>query len=179
MKKIIISAVVGGLILFIWQFISWNLAGIHKGMQEYTTNQKLILDFLSENMEEGFYMLPLAEPGEDPQEAARKAIGKPWAQIYYHEAMQDNMASNISRGLLIDILIVGLLAWLMSKIAEPSFKNILILSLVVGFISFLSISYTNAIWFGHKAMGDLIDTLIAWTLVGSWLGWYLNSKKTI
>lgn len=177
MKKIIISAIVGGLILFIWQFISWNPAGIHKSMQEYAPNQKIILDFLSENMEEGFYLLPLAEPGEDPQEAARKSMGKPWAQIYYHEAMQDNMVSNISRGLIIDILIVGLLAWLLTKMAEQSFKNALILSLVVGMIGFLSISYTNSIWFGHRAIGDLIDTLIAWTLVGSWLGWYMNKTK--
>ena len=57
MKKTIIGVLVGALILFIWQFISWGAVNLHSGMQQYTPKQTEILKYLGDNLEEGFYYL--------------------------------------------------------------------------------------------------------------------------
>ncbi|WP_236973473.1 hypothetical protein [Membranihabitans maritimus] len=60
MSKIWIGSLVGGLILFIWQFLSWSMLNIHDNEMEYTPNQVQILEVLNENLEEGNYFLPTA-----------------------------------------------------------------------------------------------------------------------
>ena len=54
MKKLFVGALVGGLILFIWQFLSWSLLNIHLPEMQYTPAQDEILSALSEaGLEEG------------------------------------------------------------------------------------------------------------------------------
>ena len=36
MKKTVIAALVGGLIIFLWQFLSYALINFHKPAQQYT-----------------------------------------------------------------------------------------------------------------------------------------------
>ena len=71
MKKQLIAAIVGGLILFIWQFVSWALVPLHKEVYGYTPNQDKIMEALNQNITEpGTYMLPNVAPGTS-QEAAQ------------------------------------------------------------------------------------------------------------
>ena len=78
------------------------------------------------------------------------------------------------RGLVADILAGFLLCWILLKFAALDLKTSLLVSLAVGFIGYLAISYTNAIWFELKTLPDLIDALVSWSLVGLWLGWWLK-----
>ena len=95
----IIGGIVGGLILFVWQSLSWTMLGIHKSQTEYSPAQNEILKCLSDNnLPEGAYMLPNVNPETTPeqQQAAMKSFaGKPWAQISYHKAMNTNMGRRI------------------------------------------------------------------------------------
>ncbi len=173
MKKILISGLVGGVILLIWQTLSWTALDIHGEMQAYTPNQDAVMEFLGENLEEGFYYMPNVVPGsnENPMEAFE---GKPWAQVYYHNAYSADMGTNMARGFAVNFLAVLLLAWVLLKMDMPSFSTILTASIAVGFIGYLTVTYTNSIWFETKTMGDLVDTLVSWALVGLWLGWWLR-----
>lgn len=178
MKKMLIGALVGGILLFVWQFLSWSMLNVHLSQMSYSPNQTAILDCLSANLtEEGAYFMPTVAPGtsaEQTQIAMTDAIGKPWAQVSYHKAMSMSMGMNMTRGLIIDIMAVGLLCWLLLQFAELNFKKSLMASLAVGLISFLSISYLSSIWFETNSIPDLIDAVVSWGLVGSWLGWWLN-----
>ncbi len=49
MKKILIGGLVGGILLFVWQTISWTVANLHEKGQRYTASQDSILNFLSKS----------------------------------------------------------------------------------------------------------------------------------
>ena len=84
------------------------------------------------------------------------------------------MSANMGRGLFVDIIAVLLLAWLLLKMNNTNFQSILLSSLAVGMIGYLTTVYTNSIWFQTHTMGDLIDSIVSWGLVGAWLGWWLK-----
>ncbi|MFK7775379.1 MAG: hypothetical protein AB8F94_24780 [Saprospiraceae bacterium] len=52
----------------------------------------------------------------------------------------------------------------------------LLASLAVGAIGYLTIPYLHQVWMETDSTGYLIDTVVAWGLVGAWLGWWLNRK---
>ncbi len=174
MKKLIIAALVGGIILFLWQFVSWAAVNFHKDTQQYSEKQDEVLEFLSQNLDEGFYFMPLAAQGEDEQQKMEESIGKPWAQVYFHKSMTNNMAGNMSRGLVIDFLAAGLMAWMLLKMGNPSFQTILTSCIAVGLIGYFTIPYLNSIWFETPTIAYLIDAVGSWGLVGLWFGWWLR-----
>jgi len=177
MGKTIIGGLVAGLILFIWQFLSWGLIDLHVSNMKYTPNQDKILNTLNENLEPGTYFLPRAietASQEEAQKAGDASIGKPWAQIYYHHDRQFSMGSNMFRGFVLDFLIGLLLCWLFLQFADPTFGKVLLGSLAVGIIGYLSISYLNSVWFQTNSLPDLLDAVVGFGVVGLWLGWWLN-----
>jgi hypothetical protein len=69
MKKWVIGSLVGAIIVFAWQAISWTFLGIHAGEEKYTPAQDQILSTLNAaNLEDGMYMLPNAKPGASMDE---------------------------------------------------------------------------------------------------------------
>ena len=180
MKKLIIGALVGSLILFIWQFLSFALIGIHNNQMAYTGNQDAILKVLEENLEEGFYFLPRAPMDAsqaDQQTMMNESIGKPWAMISYHKSMSNNMGMNMLRGWAIDFISALLLAWLLLKMATLDMKTALLSSLAIGLIGYFTINYLNSVWYETNSIPDLIDAVVQWGLTGAWLGWWLPRGK--
>lgn len=177
MKKLLVASIVGGLIIFFWQFLSWTLLNLHRPMQQYTPNQDKIMEYLGQNLEEGFYYLPGSPDGasqEEQQKLMESSMGKPWAQIYYHKSMDAAMGMSMTRGAVADILAVLLLTWMLLKMGNASFQSIFLSSVAVGLIVYLIGDYTQAVWFQVKTVPDLIDALVQWSLVGLWLGWWLR-----
>ncbi len=180
MKKQLIATLVGGLILFIWQFLSWAAIPIHKSEYGYTPNQDKILEALSQNLtEEGTYMLPTVPPGtsnEQTQAAMEASAGKPWATVSYHKSMSTAMGMNMVRGFAIDLVSAWLLIWLLMKIPNLNMSTALQSSIAVGIIGYLTIPYLHSIWFESNSLEYLIDAIVQWGLVGVWLGWWLPRK---
>lgn len=177
MKKLLVASIVGGLIIFFWQFLSWTLLNLHRPMQQYTPNQDKIMEFLEQNLEEGFYYLPGTPDGasqEEQQKLMESSMGKPWAQIYYHKSMDASMGMSMARGAVADILAVLLLTWMLLKMGNASFQTIFLSSVAVGLIGYIIGDYTQSVWFQVKTIPDLIDAIVQWGLVGLWLGWWLR-----
>lgn len=63
MKKTIIASLVGGIIIFFWQFLSNAALDLHRPAQQYTANQDSILNYLSTQLTEGKYFLPTVPAG--------------------------------------------------------------------------------------------------------------------
>ncbi len=180
MKKTIIASLVGGIILFFWQFLSWTMLDLHRPMQEFSPKQDEIIKYLSENLDEGNYFLPTVPVGasaEENEKMMNAYSGKPWAEVRFHKSfdMNTNMGMNIGRGLLVDIVAVFLLCWFLLKNASD-FKTTLISCLAFGIIAYLTTDYTTQIWYETKSIPNLIDAIAGWGLCGAWLGWWLNRK---
>ncbi len=179
MKNQLIATLVAGVILFIWQSLSWSMLNVHGSEMQYTDKQDTVLQALGQHLKEGTYFLPLVAPGstsEQEQAYYAKMAGKPWATVSYHESMNMNMGMNMFRGIVVDFLAAFLLVWLLLKMPNLTFKTALLSSLAVGGIGYLTISYLNSIWFESDSLGHLADALVQWGLVGGWLGWYLTRK---
>lgn len=177
MKKMLIGALVGALILFIWQFLSWSVTGLHNSEMQYTENQDAILEVLTDNLDEGSYFLPSLPKGASAEESAaymNEYTGKPWATISYHAEMNNNMPMNMFRGFVVDFLAVLFLCWILLKFANLTFSNTLLTSLAVGFIGYLTVNYINSIWFEGNTLAALLDVIVSWGVIGAWLGWYLR-----
>jgi len=178
MQKLIIGAVVGSLILFIWQFLSWALLDIHGSQMSYTPKQEAVMEALAAtDLEEGQYFM-IRAPHDASQEEAEAVMaereGKPWALLTYHESMTNNQGMNMLRGWLIDLVSVFLLCWILLNIVDLDFMKTLKIALAIGVISYLTIPYLNSIWFQGNSIPDLIDAIAQWGICGAWLGWWLN-----
>ena len=182
MKKTIIGGIVGGILIFVWQTLSWTVLDLHRPGQDFTPKQDSIISYLNSQFnEDGAYMVPSIPKGassEEMEQIMKDHYGKPWAEIQYHSKMEYNMPMNMLRGLLVDIVIVIMLCWLLAKYGNNSMGKTFISCLFVGFISFLNIIYTKDIWYHvFDVNAYMIDTVVSWGLCGIWLGWFLNRKK--
>jgi hypothetical protein len=180
MKKQLVGTLVAGLILFVWQFLSWSVLSTHKSAFGYTPNQDKIMEALNQNLsEEGTYMIPGVAPGSSQEQemaAMESGIGKPWASISYHKSFSVNMGMNMFRGLVVDLLAAFLLIWLLLKSNNLNLSTALQASVAVGLIGYLTIPYLDSIWFETNSLGHLVDAVASWGLVGLWLGWWLPRR---
>jgi len=176
----IIGALVGGLILFFWQFLSWEGLQIHKSQTGYTAAQDEILACLkSSGIDEGSYFLPNAPfsiSGKERQTIMKSFIGKPWATLHYHNSMQANMGLNLFRGFIVNFASVMLLCYILLGNPSLDFKKVMIASIGVGLISYMTMPYMRSIWFQTNSIPELIDVLVQWTVTGLFLAWYLPKK---
>lgn len=179
MRKIIIGSIVGALLIFIWQFLSWGLLNLHEPMQRYTPKQDAVLQaLLDQQLPDGGYFIPTLPQtaSKDEWEAYMKnSIGKPWATVQMHRSMEDNMVLNMVRGYIINILTVALLCWILLRLTLPSRFKILLVSLAVGLIVFLNVPYTHFIWYqDFDIWASFADAIVSWGLCGMWLSWWLR-----
>lgn len=181
MKKQIIGALVGGLLIFIWQTLSHVAFNLHEPVQKYTANQDSVLSYLSSHIKEpGGYMLPRMRDNQsmDELEGFTKAMaGKPWARVILYQNYDTNMADNMIRGLVVDIFIVFLFIWIVRKLRMPTKRTVLLMAISIGLISFSNTVYTEHVWYPvFDVRAQLIDAVFGWAIVGVWLGYWMNRR---
>ena len=184
MKKIIIGALVGGILLFIAQFLSWGALNLHEVQQRYTPKQDSVMAYLNTQFtEDGGYMMPNFAPGTPDEEMKKQMTameGKPWVMLSYHKSRpgMNTVFMNMARGLAVNIIIMLLLCWLLVKIPSPTFGTLFLATLGTGLIVFLNAAYTQHIWYESFDLGaHLIDVVMGWGVVALWLGWWLSRGK--
>jgi hypothetical protein len=177
MKKLLIGALVGSIILFIWQFLSWAALDLHGSQMEYTAKQDQIMQAINAaGLEDGTYFMPRMPRDastEEAQKAMEEATGKPWALLQYRNEMSAQSPTNFIRGWAVSFVAVLLLGWLLGQFREVTLSNAVIAAVSVGFIGYLTIPYLNSVWFEGNTIPDLIDAIVPWALAGAWLGWWM------
>ncbi len=178
MTKKLIASLVGALILFIWQFLSYGPLNIHVNQMDYTPVQDELLGaFEQANLEPGEYFLPrapLSATSADQQKMYEQYKGKPYATLQYHAQLEYSMGGNMLRGFVVDFLAVFILSWLLMQFAQLTMYSSILASLGVGLIGYFTINYLDHIWFEVSSLPDLIDAIVPWTLIGIWMGYWLN-----
>ena len=182
MKKNLIGAIAGGLLIFIWQTLSWTALDLHRSSQDYTVKQDTILNFLNTHLtKEGGYLLPTTPKGASFEEATKmgeQGQNKPWASIQYHSSLNSSMNEmymNMLRGLVADIFMVWLLCWILGKWGKTGFVNIFLACIFTGLIVFINEPYSQFIWYKiFDVRAHLVDALAGWGLCGIWLGWWMK-----
>lgn len=183
MKKSLIGAIVGGIIIFIWQFLSFGMINFHKSAQDYTEKQDAIMSFLnSQGLKDGGYVLPNYPENfsrTEIENAMKSAEGKPWAIVQYHSKMENDMMMNMIRGFLVNVVIVFLFIWLLQKMNMASAGTIITAALAVGLITFFNQPYTGHIWYkSFDIWAYFMDAIVSWGLTGLWLSWWMRRGTT-
>lgn len=176
MKNRIIAVAVSGILLFLWQFLSFAALNLHGGETGYTDRQDTLLATLSTELVPGNYLLPQAAPGEDPQSFLANAHGQAWARIEYHAALDTGMAKPMLRSLTADLVAAALLVWLLLQLPVVTIGIAVRNSFAVGGIAFLTIPYLDSSWFDNDSLPYLIDWAAQWGIVGLWLGWWMRRR---
>jgi hypothetical protein len=180
--KIFIGSLVGGIIIFLFQFLSWGVLNLHYNAQQYTPKQDSILAYLNTQLDSsGGYLLPTTPKtasAADMESSQKEAMGKPWAQVYYHTTQDTNMGINMVKNLVTNFFMVLFFCWIVSGYTANSFGKTFLAAIFVGLIIFLHASYTEYIWYKtFDLTAHLTDYLVSWGLTGLWLGWWLNRRK--
>jgi len=184
MKKLVIGALVGGIIVFLWQMLSWTLLDLHAKEYQKAPGQDSIMTFLSSQFsEDGQFFLPHSKGNGASMEEIEKTVegmkGKPWAVINYHKSYDvgDKMVNLAIRGLIADIIAVLFVCWILATNPNRKFGGIFISTVLIGIVGYLFIPYANHMWYQTPgAITNFIDVLLAWGLCGIWLGWWLSRK---
>jgi hypothetical protein len=174
MKKQILFAVIGGIILWMWQFISFAAGDFHRAAHKYTPLQdKLMSAFQSIGLEEGQYQLGQIDPAliRSGEATGFENAGGPRAILHWRPATNDSMVMNMLRGVFVCIIVAGLLFYLVRSAREISVGKGALMGLAVGVISFLVIPYTNFIWYQTPDIyAHLLDAFVPWLAMGAVAG---------
>jgi len=171
MKRKLLFSLIGAIIIFAWQFLSFAMPNFHKSASEYTPAQDSIFQTLvKQGLKEGMYMLGQPDPSLSPAEqqaAIDKMDGKPWAVLNYHEVNSMSMGMNMFRGFLVCIVISFLLFWMFLQQKEATLLNRIFLALAVGMIGFFFVPYTNFIWYkAPDIFAHFADAIVPWVILG-------------
>ena len=171
MKRKLLFSLIGAIVIFTWQFLSYAMPNFHKSASAYTPAQDSILNVIAKlGIKEGMYFLGQPDPAlsrAEQQAAMEKMDGKPWAILNYHETNAMSMAMNMSRGFLVCFVIAFLLFWLILQQKNPTLINRMLLALAVGLIGFFFEPYTNFIWYkAPDIFAHFADAVVPWLILG-------------
>lgn len=172
MRNHIIFTVVGAIVLFIYQFLSWAAINLHSDQQQHTPLETELLQSIADSgLEPGMYALGQGDPSNG-QEAmwadwTENFKGKPWAVLNYIESNDmDDMASNMTRSFLVDLFAAALLFFMLSKTSISGLKDTSILLIGMGLLAFITEPYTYSIWYKMPGMtAHLIDAIVPWFIL--------------
>lgn len=171
MKHRLLFSLIGAIVIFAWQFLSYAMPNFHKSASTFTPAQDSILKMLEkQGITEGMYLLGQPDPSlsKAEQQAMMDSMeGEPWAVINYHKVSSMNMAMPVIRGILVCFVISFLLFWLFLQQKNPTLTNRLLLSLAVGMIGFFFVPYTNFIWYkAPDIFAHFADAIVPWVFLG-------------
>jgi hypothetical protein len=183
MTRTIIASVVGAVILFIYQFLSWEVSPMHANSFKYVADQDAVMTALSQHLnEDGVYAMPMPPPGSDMkthEDLMKKNVGKPTAMIFYHSKMGGEMISTMIFGFLINLISVLIVVLILNKLMLPGFGGRLMATMAFALFVVFQTDLMNLNWFHtpwHFISIEIADILLGWLITGIWLAWYTGMK---
>lgn len=185
MKKHLIAAVLGGIILFIWQTLSWTVIPIHNNSTKYTKYQDTLLNLLNINLkEEGLYMIPNLDlsknpTGEEYESFSKANTGKPFATINYVKENPGMDPFVFLKGIIINIISCFIVVLLLNSmnLKDKNLLDILKTTMLFPILIIFQATLTDTNWWNtpfHFYIGTIVDLLSGWLLVGLWFGFFLR-----
>jgi hypothetical protein len=184
--RLILAAVLAGLVMFMWGAVSHMFLGISEAGVRPMANEVAMTAALKTNFtEQGFYVLPGMDMSGHPSEAEQEAWAAkykegPTAILIYNPAGEDAMsprkfavelASNIAAALVVGMILI---------FASVGFSRGVIISTLVGVAGWLSINVSYWNWYRFPTnfvTAELIDQTVSWLLAGFVLGYILRRRS--
>lgn len=177
MKQVLIGAVVGGILLFVWQYATWMFLDIHKTDQEpVLANEAAVVSAL-QGTKRGVYWIPGMTQAQQkkPDSPEYKAWEKkheagPIAWIVYDPEGKAPMdGKTMGMGGAAALVIALLVAWLLRTASIGSFFGRFLFVVGLGVLVALVMDVQGYIWMNHPmdwTRGWVIDHVGGMAIVG-------------
>ena len=186
MKTLAIASIVGAVILYVYLALAHVVLPIHENDFKYTAAQDNILGVLNtSNLEEGYYFVPYSPPGatrEEKMNNMKAMMGKPGALINYYPSMNET-ASTFIMSFIYNLIAVLILCIALATANDKlnNFRQRLWFVMLFVFFVIFSQVMLEYNWVGipmHYLKGIIIDQIVGYLLVGTWLAWYYGRLST-
>jgi hypothetical protein len=163
------AGLLGGIVLFVWGYVSWMMLPWHAMTHHSFQSDVAVAQAIQANVPvSGVYVMPSMQTGNATNGAqATSAAGPMIFAAVVLEGAPTSMVMPLSISLLSQIIAAMLVAWMLSKTVKLSFlgkvKFVLVVALVAIFIK--DVPMWN--WAGFDTQFTLVaigDTLIGWLL---------------
>ncbi|NGX50633.1 MAG: hypothetical protein K1060chlam2_00481 [Chlamydiae bacterium] len=192
MYKVIIGGIIGGIIAFLWAFVSWAVLPWHNMTINTFRNPEFVAWVIKENVTvDGVYMVPYDKshqanltPGEvekemNQQKAAMKAGPFVYAQVKVGGVDPTSPLLYIT-SFLTQLAGALLISILLFKVVDTNYGGRLLFVTMTGLIVGVLGVIPNWNWFAAGYRFSLVmmaDYLIQWFLVGLFLAGFVKPKR--
>jgi len=186
MTRTIVTIIIGTLLLFIWNAISWMALPFHSQSLNTIPDGALQNETLQQSMpESGVYHYPGLPEDNSPETIAKieNQLSKGpriTLMVYKNEPTKLFDPSTFVYSLFINLLTTVIAFLLVSRIQTKSFMSILGASILIGLVSVLVSDVAQMNWFMFTldyTIANAIDKLVAFALLGLLFGMYTFKSK--
>jgi hypothetical protein len=174
MKRIVIGALVGGMVVFIWGAISHMVLPLGEMGLKSLPNEAAVIEGLKAGIpDEGLYFYPgidmKSASAEDQTAWEAKIRSGPTGMVLYHPNGGEPLSpKQLASELLTNILAATLAACLASMMTGSYGRRVFGIA-HLGLFAWLSISVSYWIWYGFPGsfiVAEGIDQFVSWALAG-------------
>lgn len=177
MKRVLIGAVVGAIVLFVWQYAAWMFLGIHSMDHEPVLAKEDAVIAALEGTEHGVYWLPGISEADhkDPDSEGFKAWEKkyergPRASIVYDPEGGTPMSPKVmGMGFVINVFIVLVVALMLRAAGIGSLFGRVVFVAGFGVFTALVMDIQNWNWMNYPndwTRGFIIDHIAGMAILG-------------
>lgn len=178
MKQIIIAALAGAVVYFLWQMLTWMVIPIHGPTVAALPDEEMIRDALVEQgIESGVYIIPYGNDDEDMMDPESEFVKRhkagPVFAIFYHKGGLEPMSGAVlGLGFLTDFLGAAIAASMLCCAVGGTCRSYAQrVGFVTGFGVFLAlmghVAYYNWMHFdGFYTAMFVVDVVVGWLFVG-------------
>ena len=183
--RLIIAAVLAGIVMFMWGAVSHMFLGIGDAGVKPMPNENAVSAAMKTNINEpGLYFMPgmeMSHRATEEQQAAWAAKYKegPTALLIYHPTGEEPMSIKQFGVELGSNILAALVVGMILSLGAVSFSLGVTISTLVGLAAWLSINVSYWNWYRFPTnfvTAELIDQVAGWLLAGFVLGFILRRR---
>jgi len=173
-KSLVKSAIIGGIIAFVWAIFSWTAIGWPSHTFKSFCDENKVAQVIQENtLQSGVYLLPNPyAPGTDKQVSQRNTMFKNGPVMFatVQKKGLTGMTGSLVLALISQIVAAYLITWALLKTKGLSyFRRVVFVAILGGVIVSILGIFPAYLWKGFPltyVLFCMIDTTIAWLLAG-------------
>ena len=188
MARVLIGALVAGIVVFAWGAVSHMLlptAGT--GIRKLPDEERLVAQLRGTVASPGVYMYPVLDVDREPTEEEQAAweaayeLG-PRGLIVFHAGGDAPMSPKRFGSELLSNVLAALVAAVVLSLASASFLGRALIVTAMGLFAWLSVNVSYWIWFGFPldfVLAEAVDQIAGWLLGGIALAAIVRKRDAV
>ncbi len=185
MIRILIAALVGGLVMFCWGAFSHTVLPFAEAGVKSVPNEAAVTSTLQTNIpESGFYYLPGMEGGHNASAEARAAWSAkfekgPTAILIYHPTGETPMSATQLGTEFLSTVLAALFVALIMSFSGAGFIRRVEIATLVGAAGWASISLSQWNWYRFPTpviLAEGFDQIVGWLITGIAMAFFIKRR---